>query len=135
MQLKYYVMNYNSYEKKVKPYNIFNNIHVNKYSQEAAETYLKNPDKYTYASLSGEQTTGFAAFVIQLDGIIRWQEQSRCEYECCVGYAFETDCKNLQKIDCYDQVKPNIEMIAREVLWQYQQYMKGTNFIHSQSLH
>ena len=41
-----------------------------------------------------------------------------------VGDAFEKDCKKLEKWDCYGQAKPNMKMIAREVIWQYKQQKK-----------
>lgn len=33
-----------------------------------------------------------------------------------VGDLFETDCTKLEKIDVYDQVKPNIMQLARYIL-------------------
>lgn len=53
-----------------------------------------------------------------------WQEWSRVEYEISVGAPFETDCNKLKKIDCYYQCEKNIPMIAREIIWQYKQYIK-----------
>ena len=35
-----------------------------------------------------------------------------------------SDADKAQKIDCYAQCKPNMAMIAREVIWQYKQYLK-----------
>lgn len=125
IQFEYYVLNYNHNEQKVKSYNIFNNIHVQEYTEKAIRKYLRNPKKFTYKSFDGKEVLyGFDAFVRELDGIIQWQEWSRREYEVSVGDAFETDCEKLEKWDCYGQAKPNIEMIAREVIWQYKQQKK-----------
>ena len=51
------------------------------------------------------------------------EEWSRCEYEIMVNGLFSDDDK-AQKIDCYDQCKPNMPMIASEVIYQYKQYLK-----------
>ena len=125
IQFKYYVLNYNHNEQKVKPYNIFNNVYVQEYTEKAIRKYLKNPKKFTYKSFDGKEVLyGFDAFVRELDSIIQWQEWSRSEYEMSCGYKFETDCNKLQSTDCYEQCKPNMGMIAREVIWQYKQQKK-----------
>ena len=36
-----------------------------------------------------------------------------------------SDVDKAQKIDCYEQCKSNMAMIAREVIWQYKQYLKA----------
>lgn len=125
MQFEYYVLNYNHNEQKVKSYNIFNNIYVQEYTEKAVRKYLRSPKKFTYKSFDGkEEIYGFDAFVRELDGIIQWQEWGRSEYEMSCGYKFETDCNKLQSTDCYEQCKPNMGMIAREVIWQYKQQKK-----------
>ena len=125
IQFKYYVLNYNHNEQKVKPYNIFNNVYVQEYTEKAIRKYLRNPKKFTYKSFDGKEVLyGFDAFVRELDSIIQWQEWSRSEYEMSCGYKFETDCNKLQSTDCYEQCKPNMGMIAREVIWQYKQQKK-----------
>lgn len=125
MQFEYYVLNYNHNEQKVKPYNIFNNVYVQEYTEKAVRKYLRNPKNFTYKSFDEkEEIYGFPALVKEIDSIIRWQEWSRSEYEMSCGYAFETDCEKLEKVDCYYQAHFNIEIIAREVLWQYKQYKK-----------
>ena len=105
------VLNYNFNTKKVEFYNIFNNIYVNEYTNKLCVDYKKK--KMT-----------FDDFVTELDHIIKWQEWARCEYEIGVGYAFETDCNKLEKIDCYDQAHANIRIIAKYVLEEYYPQMK-----------
>ena len=125
IQFEYYVLNYNYNEQKVKSYNIFNNIHVQEYTEKAIRKYLRNPKKFTYKSFDGKEVLyGFDAFVRELDGIIQWQEWARFEYEISCGYAFEDDCEKLEKVDCYYQAHANIETIAREVLFQFKQNKK-----------
>ena len=125
MQFEYYVLNYDHNKQKVEPFNIFRNIHVQEYTEKTIRKYVRNPNKFTYKSFDGkEEIYGFDALVKEIDSIIRWQEWSRREYEVSVGDAFEKDCKKLEKWDCYGQAKPNMKMIAREVIWQYKQQKK-----------
>ena len=126
MQFEYYVLNYDCNAKKIVPFNIFRNIHVQEWTEKAVRKYLRSPKNFTYKSFDGkEEIYGFDALAKEIDHIIKWQEWSRREYEVSVGDAFETDCEKLEKWDCYRQAKPNIKMIAREVLWQYKQYNKN----------
>ena len=128
MQFEFYVLNYDTNRKKVFMYNIFNNIHVQEWSEKAVKKYLRSPKKFSYAThfgLNTETIYGFDAFVKELDSIIHWQEWSRREYEISVGDAFEDDCRKLEKWDCYQQAKPNMVMIAHEVIRQYKEQLKS----------
>ena len=125
MQFEYYVLNYDCNAHKIVPFNIFRNILVQEETEKAVRKYLRSPKNFTYKSFDGKEILhGFDAFVRELDGIIKWQEWSRREFEISVGDAFEDDCEKLEKWDCYGQAKPNIEIIAREVIWQYKQQKK-----------
>ena len=108
-------------------YNIFNNIYVQEWTEKAVRKYLQNPKKFafTHCTKNKEVIYGFDGFVKELDRIIRCEEWSRIEYEIGCGYAFENDYSKLEKWDCYQQCKPNMEMIAREVIFQYKQYKKN----------
>ena len=127
MQFEFYVLNHNFNRKKVEMYNIFNNIRVQEWTEKAVRKYLRAPKKFTYTPYSGsrEHIYGFDAFVMELDRTIAWQERGRREYEISVGDAFETDIDKLEKWDCYMQAAPNMEMIAREVIYQYKQQLKS----------
>ena len=127
MQFEFYVLNYDINRKKVIMYNIFNNINVQKWTEKAVKKYLRSPKKFTYEpyNKNEEMLYGFDALVRRIDQIIHNQEWSRREYEISVTDAFETDVNKLEKIDCYYQAKPNMEMITREVLWQYKQQLKA----------
>lgn len=126
IQFEFYVLNYDFNKQKIIHYNIFNNIHVQEYTEKAVKKYLQNPKNFTYESFDEkEEIYGFSALVKEIDSIIRWQEWSRSEYEMSCGYAFEDDCEKLEKVDCYYQAHANIEIIAREILWQYKQYKKN----------
>ena len=125
MQFEYYVLNYDINTKKIVPFNIFRNIHVQEWTEKAVRKYLHSPKNFTYKSFDGKEILhGFDAFVKELDGIIKWQEWSRRQYEVSVGDAFEDNCENLEKWDCYGQAHMNIEMIAREVIRQYKEQKK-----------
>ena len=43
--------------------------------------------------------------------IMKHELWARAQYEFAAGYKFETDVNNLVAIDCYDQVKANIDII------------------------
>ena len=125
LQFEFYVLNYDCNKKKVIPFNIFRNINVQEWTEKAVRKYMRNQKNYTYKSFDGkEEIYGFNALVKEIDHIIRWQEWSRREYEVSVGDAFETDCEKLEKLDCYMQAKPNMEIITREVIRQYNQQKK-----------
>ncbi len=133
MQFEYYVLNYNFNKKKVENFNIFQNCLVQEYTEKAVRKYLRAPKKFKHIvqyenKLLGREEIalyGFDALVEEIDRTIAWQERGRREYECSVGDAFTTDCNKLEKIDCYYQSKPNMKIIAREVIWQYKQQLKG----------
>ena len=125
MQFEYYVLNYDCNAKKIVPFNIFRNILVQEWTEKAVRKYLRSPKNFTYKSFDGKEILhGFDALVKELDGIIAWQEHWRREYEISVGDLFETDCNKLEKWDTYSQAKPNMVIIAHEVIRQYKEQKK-----------
>ena len=127
-QFKYYVLNYDINRKKVVQFNIFDNINVQEWTEKAVKQYLRSPNKYKYEYSSifqKEPIYGFEALCEEIKGTISWQMWARREYEIFVGDAFETDCSKLEKWDCYKQCVKNVEMIARECIWQYKQWLKN----------
>ena len=132
MRFEFYVLNYDFNRKKVINFNIFNNINVQEWTEKAVKKYLRSPKKYKHIVqyenkfLGKEEIAiyGFEALVEEINGIIRWQEWSRREYEIGVCDAFESDINKLEKWDTYMQAKPNIDMITREVIYQYKQQLK-----------
>jgi len=127
MDFEFYVLNYDTNQKKVINYNIFNNIRVNEYTEKEIKKYLRAPGKYKREGFRKDEKTlyGFEALCKEIDSLIQWQEWSRREYEISVGDAFENDCNKLEKWDCYQQAHPNIEAITREVIYQYKQQLKA----------
>ena len=132
MQFEYYVLNYDCNKKKVENFNIFRNCLVQEHAEKAVRKYLRSPKNYKYVFqhkndfLGREEIAvyGFDAFVKEIDSIIAWQERGRREYECSVGDAFETDINNYEKWDTYSQAKPNMVIIAHEVIRQYKKQLK-----------
>ena len=125
-------MNYDFNKKKVVNYNIFNNIRVQEWTEKEVRKYLRAPKKYKHIVqykndfLGREEIAvyGFDALVEEIDRTIAWQERGRCEYECSVGDAFETDINNYEKWDTYSQAKPNMAIITHEVIRQYKEQLK-----------
>ena len=126
MQFEFYVLNYDFNNKKVINFNIFNNILVQERAEKAVKKYLRSPKNFTYTPYNNNEEIlyGFDALVKELDRTIAWQEYGRREYEISVGDAFETDCNKLKKLDCYQQTKPNMVIIAHEVIRQYKEQIK-----------
>ena len=108
-------------------YNIFNNISVQEWTEKAVRKYIRAPKKFTYEPFNKneEMLHGFDAFVKELDRTIAWQERGRREYEISVADAFEIDITKLTKWDCYMQAKPNMVIIAHEVIRQYKEQKKN----------
>ena len=126
MQFKYYVLNYDCNKKKIEPFNIFRNILVQEWTEKAVKKFIRSPKNYVYKSFDGkDEIYGFDALVKEIDHIIKWQEWSRCGYEMGVCYKFETDCKNIKHMDCYEQAHMNIEIITREIIRQYKEQKKA----------
>ena len=127
MQFEFYVLNYDCNKKEVINFNIFNNIRVQEWTEKAVKKYLRAPKKFSYTPFGKDAETiyGFDAFVREMDSIIRCEEWSRQQYEISVSDAFETDIDNLEKWDCYMQAKPNIVLIAHEVIRQYKEQLKA----------
>jgi hypothetical protein len=121
------VLNYNFNKRKVEMFNIFNNTNVQERTEKAVKKYLRSPKKFKYEPFNKNEDVlyGFDALVREIDSAIKWQEWSRREYEISVSDAFTTDCSKLEKIDCYYQAHANVEMITREVIYQYKQQLKA----------
>lgn len=127
MKFEWYVLNYNFNEKKIEMYNIFNNCSLNNAVEDTIKKYLEAPKKFMYIKNTFNENitiTGFEGLCKELESLIMWQEWARIEYEIYVGRPFEDDPEKLEKWDCYQQCKPNIPMIAREILWQYKNNLK-----------
>ena len=126
MQFEFYVLNYDFNKKKVINYNIFNNIRVQEWTEKEVRKYLRAPKNFTCESYNKNEETlyGFDALVEEIRRTIAWQENGRRQYEISVSDAFTTDCTKLEKWDTYSQAKPNMVIIAHEVIRQYKEQKK-----------
>lgn len=125
MKFQYYVLNADFNKHKIVNYNIFNNVRVNQRTEKAVRKYLRAPSKFTYYSFAQKDNIyGFEGFCKELSSIIACEEWGRSEYEIMVGDLFAESFEDCEKWDCWMQCKPNIEIIAREVIHQYKEYLK-----------
>lgn len=118
VQFKWYVLNetrlpeeqFNYYpysqKNKIRPWNIFNNWVLNESVNKLCEEYETN-------------LMPFDDFKERLRRELQYYLWSKVEYEILVGEMFENDINNFSKIDCYAQVLPNLDMLAREIIVQY----------------
>lgn len=111
-------------KKKTAPFNIFSNYRVNSSTEKAIKKYLRSPSKFEYTYMDDSKIYGFEALCEELLSIIAWEECGRFEYEFYVATHFDETLSNDMRWDCYMQCKPNICMIAREVIYQYKQVKK-----------
>ena len=130
-KFEFYVLNWDFNEKKIINFNIFQNIRLQESAEAEVKKYLRDSKNYSviksnYKDDENSKIYGFPAFCERLRQLIMWQEWSRCEYEISVGAPFEDNCEKLTKLDCYQQALPNIEIIAREIIFQYRQYLKNS---------
>lgn len=152
-KFEFYVLNYDSNSKKIISFNIFNNSTVYNRTLSAVKKYCRSPKNYSYTKIAcrnekDEKIYGFKGFCKELESIIMYEEWGRIQYEivagdviefngCCKGKENETTedklkrlqkaekaIKSLEKIDCYTQASPNTEVIARDVIYKYRQWVK-----------
>jgi len=106
IKLEWYVLNRNMNTDKIENFNIFNNWVMKSDILDLCERYY-------------DQQMNFKTFVKLLKNIIMYYEWSRCEYEIAVGPPFDENLDHYVKIDCYQQVLPNIEILAKYVIDTY----------------
>ncbi len=107
VNFEWYVMNESSLRNgEIVPFNVFNNISV-------YNAVIARCDKMWLEMDMNSDANYWAQFVEDLRRIFQWQEWSRCEYEILVSPVFK-DAKP-KKIDCYQQLEPNMEIIAKYV--------------------
>ena len=110
---EFYVVNYDFNKHKCEMFNIFRNIHVYDYCLKAVKKYLRKGMDY--------------AEFREVLKTIQWQEWSRVEYECSVGDPFPKTVEELQKIDCYWQAAPNIDIICMMLITRYKEWKREAN--------
>lgn len=123
MRFEYYVLNYDWNRKKVYQFNIFNNMHVQEWSEQAVKKYLRSPAKYKYVKqysnpyLGTEKVTvyGFEALCAEIKSILKNQCWSRREYEISVSDAFVTEISDvINDIDKYNSLEEFKEYLTKK---------------------
>lgn len=123
-------MNYDFNKDKVEPYNVFNNIYVQQWTEREVKKYLRSPKNYKYRRFAirpdeDKYIYGFEGLCEAIRHNIACEEHFRSEYEMGVCYKFETDINKVRHMDCYLQCEPNIESITHECIRQYKEYLKA----------
>ena len=98
--MKWYVLWHEFNSDKIEPYNIFNNVRF----KEEVDKLLKE-----FVSLDD--------FKEKLDSELRYNFWSRAEYEIMCSGLF--DRNKAYKIDIYSQVVPNLDVLARYIIEEY----------------
>lgn len=98
--MEWNVLRYDFNERKIVNFNIFDSVRFSEYVEEMRNQIWDSVDK----------------FIEILNNNLMYCFWSKSEYEIMVGGLFETDCSKFEKIDIYDQVKPNIVQLARYIL-------------------
>ena len=100
--LKWYVLNYDFNRKKVENFNIFRSCRFVDGVKELLDNYIT-----------------FEDFVEKLEKQLQYAFWSQREYEISVSDAFVTDLNKYEKIDVYSQVKPNVRILAKYIIDNY----------------
>lgn len=100
--LEWYVLNYDFNRKKVENFNIFRSCRFVDGVKELLDNYITFDD-----------------FIEKLEKQLQYSFWSKREYEISVSDAFETDLDKYEKIDIYFQVKPNVKILAKYIIDNY----------------
>lgn len=104
--MKWYVLNHDFNKDEIEAFNIFNSSNFN----EGVEKALKN-------------YTTFENFVNELDKVAMYSFWCKAEYEIlCSGLVTKND--RVEKIDVYTQIKPNIELLAWNIVSNYNKHKR-----------
>lgn len=96
--MEYYVLYHEFNKDIIKPFNIFDSYKFN----DGIQRLLKN-------------FTTFDKFKEELDNLAKWCFWSKSEYEIiCKGWVSKEDRE--YKIDIYDQIKPNLDILAKYII-------------------
>lgn len=131
---EYYAMVWDSNKNSPKSWNIYHNIPFRDAAIKAVKKYDRAPGKYkTHICVNQNARInlyGLDAFVHEIKSMLMWQFWARCEYELLISdfpphIDKETNEERKYKIDVYNQVVPNVEVIANDLLRQYRKWRKN----------
>ena len=97
--MEWYVLNYDFNKKQIIKFNIFNNIKFYSGVKELLENYTDIDD-----------------FISGLTSLLRYCFWCKREYEISVGDAFENDLDKYVKLDIFEQVIPNVKVLAYYII-------------------
>ena len=124
MELKFYALRYDINARKVKPFNIFQNICFAKDVKRKMEQYLADPEHYEYKDYHGVVSNsiyGEEAIKKDIDISLRSEFWARVQYEMCVGDKFEQNLNNLTATDVYEQCVMNFDVLFDYILRSYKE--------------
>ena len=101
-KLTFNVLFYDFNAKKLITLNIFNNIH-----------FSEGVDR---AILEYKETKSIENFTKQIDMALKYSFWSKREYELSIGDAFETNLDKYEKIDVYQQVSMNLDILIQYII-------------------
>lgn len=126
IELKFYVPMERFNEKKIEMVNIFNNWVLRDAVVKEIKKYLRNKKGYKhvdYRPVTPITIYGFDAFKEEIRGLLQWQLYGRCQFEITVsGFPFNKE--ELVKMDAYQMSVANLDMICRDILFQYKEQIK-----------
>lgn len=100
--MEWYVLLHSFNKDKMISYNIFNNSKLNEELEELKKKFISKE-----------------IFISELDRTLRWCFWSKAEYEIMAGDLFEKDLDKYEKIDVYQQLKPNLNALADYIINQW----------------
>lgn len=121
VKLEFYVLK--SDNGKVQSYNLFSDELIYNETITAVKSYLKKLNKFEYVLDNGNVVHGFEAFTKKLLAIMSTEEHKKEAYAIAT-VPWGPYNTSIKKIDCLDQLKPNIEMVANYVIRQYKNWIK-----------
>lgn len=121
VKLEFYVLK--SDNGQIQPYNLFSDELIYNETIAAVKGYLKNPNKFEYVLDNGNAIHGIEAFTKRLLAIMSIQEYKKEDHAIAVTSWGPGDTP-IKKINCFDQLEPNIEMVASYVIRQYKNWIK-----------
>lgn len=98
--MKWFVLNHDFNSDKIEPYNIFNST-----------SFKQEVDKLL------EEFVTFDDFKEKLDSALKYSFLSKAEYEMMCSGLFNRN--KAYKIDVYSQVVPNLDILARYIIEEY----------------
>ena len=97
--MKWYVLNYSWNDKTVKPFNIFSSSRFCKCLNKSLKGFITMDD-----------------FKEELRKDLMFAFWSKREYEISVGDLYEKDLDKYQRFDVYEQVLPNLDILAEYIV-------------------